>query len=91
MNGCSFKQILRQNLRFFPHENAFSERFHLNINKKSVRSFKNGTKVFLQNIFIKQPFVREIGMFFNHWKFSTNNFEFSEKRKSFSKIWSTVF
>ena len=46
MNGCSFKQILRQNLLFFPHENAFSERFPFNVNKKGIGSSKSGTRDF---------------------------------------------
>ena len=53
----------------------------------------NGTRDFL-----KRPSVWEIGMFVcaNHWKFWTFSIlqlwnKFSQKRKTFSKNWSTVF
>ena len=76
-------------------ENAFSWKFHLKANRKSMGSSKNGTRGF-QN---SPPFERSACFYvtmtisgnFECFKYFNSETDFLENENLFSKNWSTVF
>ena len=96
MNGCSFRQMLRQKFRLvfvLTLENALSSRFHFKAKRKSMDYSKNSTRDF-QN---SPPFERLACFYVTttrnsdciyYFIFETN---FLEKRKIFSKNLNIVF